>query len=304
MTAKFLDAVEDLQKGKKGAAERLYKFVENGRISVKDYKELIEQYGRPKSHKKKAEKETRYLWGIPLTKDTLFIALYVISIIIASFVLMNKFEGEESDIAGIISLSYLCFCAYTYHKYKLDKKQNLHEKVAWISGIYPYSTKTLKSREWQLYEYIEIEQREQQIPQQYRIDFSNETEKEYLNQILNKHKERVIEHYFRNHLKETKGIYELTPLEYYFFSLHCFVYDNLCYHKDNDVYKNKEYISKWQYKCQLSEYGKVYHKLELITHSYIEHNNKVQSLFEYIDKERKEHIVETLDKNEVVFLLS
>lgn len=233
--------------------------------------------------------------------EKIFFALYIISIVFAGFVLSYTFTGEEPNLAGIFSLSWLCFCAYFYHKLKLDERRNMHEKVAWISDIYyfPNGMRPPHLRDWKLHEYIEIEQRNQQIPLHYRIDFSNEIEKEHLNKILNKHKEHVIEYYFCNRLKETKDIYELKSLEYYFFSLHCFVYDNLCYYKDNDAYEKKEYISDWQFKSQLTEYGRVYYKLELITHSYIECNAKVQNLFEHINKERKNLIMETLNKNEV-----
>lgn len=237
-------------------------------------------------------------------KRKFFFSIYIISIIVAAFVLCSKFSGEEPDAAGIISLSYLCFNAYAYHKQKLDGKQNFHEKVAWISDIYyfPGGMRPSYLRDWKLYKYIETEQRNLQIPQQYCIDFSSETEKEYLSQILNKHKEHVIEYYFCNRLKETKDIYELKSVEYYFFSLHCFVYDNLSEYKDNDAYKKKEYISDWNFKCQLTEYGRTYYKLYLIAQLYVENNEHIQKLFEYVDTEKKNHIMEVLEKNETQFL--
>lgn len=52
-TTEYLDAVEDVQKGKKGATERLYKFVESGWISFQDYEELIEKYENVNSVNKK-----------------------------------------------------------------------------------------------------------------------------------------------------------------------------------------------------------------------------------------------------------
>lgn len=232
--------------------------------------------------------------------EKIFFTLYIISIIIAGFIVCYRFIGEEPVPVGGIALFYLCFCAYAYHKHKLDEKQSLHNKVAWIyDRRLNVGFNYTHLRDSELYEYIEIHQRELNIPRQYRIDFSNETEKEYLSKILDKHKEHVIEYYFYNRLKETKEIHYLNSLEYYFFSLHCFVYGNLSDYKDNDAYEKKEYISDWQFKCQLTEYGRVYYKLELITRSYIESNDKVQKLFESIDKERKNRIMETLNKNEV-----
>lgn len=187
---------------------------------------------------------------------------------------------------------------------KLSQQQDLYKKVAWIAERRSYClhSSSLDLRDFDLTEYIEIEQRSQNIPQQYCIDFSNKTEKDYLNQILNKHKQNVIHSYFVGDLKESKDIYRLKSNEYYFFSLHCFIYDILSSYKDNGMYENTECISEWKFKCQLTEYSRVYYKLELITRSYIESNKQIQKLFEYIDKARKDLIVETLENNEVVFL--
>ena len=44
-TTEYLDAVEDLQNGKKGASSKLAKYVESGDISAEIYEELIEKYG-------------------------------------------------------------------------------------------------------------------------------------------------------------------------------------------------------------------------------------------------------------------
>ena len=236
--------------------------------------------------------------------EKIFFTLYIISIIIAGFILWYSFMGEEPDSAGFFSLFYLGFCAYIHHKHKLNESQDMHKKVAWIyDRRLNIGFNYTHLRDSELYEYIEIHQRELNIPRQYRIEFLNETEKEHLIQILNKHKEQVVRDYFYNeNPKSSKDIYELNSLEYYFFSLHCFVYDNTSSYKDTESYCKKEYISDWQFKCQLSEYGRVYYKLELITRAYIENNEQVQKLFGYIDKERQNHIMETLDKNEVSFL--
>ena len=243
------------------------------------------------------ERKTLYFCGVPLTIEKFLFALYIISIIIAVFIVYYKINPEEPDELMLFALCYLCFCAYTYHKYKLDEKQNLHEKVAWISKRYYGHLCPPHLRDRELYKYIEVEQRVQNIPPQYRIDFSNETEKECLKQILNKHKSHVVEYYFYDRLK-TKDIYNLKSLEYYFFSLSCFVFDKLSNFKDDDIYEKEVRISSHEFRYQLSEYGRVYYKLELIVQSYVENNNKVRKLFEYIDKKRKNIIMEILDTNE------
>ena len=130
MTAKFLDAVEDLQKGKKGAAERLYKFVENGRISIKDYEELIEQYGKPTSHKKKAEKETWYLWGVPLTKETLYTAIYIIAFIISGCIFIDSIIIINNSIWFGCSATFLILSTFLYIHFKNDTIQDKDREIA------------------------------------------------------------------------------------------------------------------------------------------------------------------------------
>ncbi len=56
-TANLLDTIEDLQNGKKGAADRLAKYVDDGMISTEVYEEMIEKYGAIK----KGEKQNN-LW--------------------------------------------------------------------------------------------------------------------------------------------------------------------------------------------------------------------------------------------------
>ena len=230
-------------------------------------------------------------------KKTIIHFLYVLSLCIAFYILFAT-DIESSFPAWKVSLFYLCFCAWRYHIIKLDDKKNLYEKVAWIAKRRSYGAfNSTHLRDFDLIDYIGVEQREHNIPQQYYIDFSNETEKELLKQILGKHKEYVIERYFLGYLKESKEIYKLKSLEYYFLSLHCFISNN----NDNNVYSKREPISVHQYKCKLTDYGKAYYKLALITQLYIESNENVYQLCEYRDKKRINNIMEILDKNEVCF---
>lgn len=250
---------------------------------------------------KKKEKETLYFQDIPLTKETLLSALYVIAIIVAIVILIDAIK-ISNRVPASISLYFLCICIYYYHITKLNNSKNLYKKVAWIAEKeHPNKYSKLRLRDFKLTEYIEIEQNNQNIPDEFRIDFSNETEKEYLNTILNNHREHVIKSYFYGWLNESKQIYNLDSLEYYFFSLQCFVYDNLSNYKDNGAYEKEEYISDWQFKCQLTEYGRIYYKLDLITYTYVVNNKKTLKAFKYIDTTRKNYIMEILEKNEACF---
>ena len=221
--------------------------------------------------------------------------LFFFSIVVAIGITVNAI-GQNNYLA-IFSFIYLCLCAWNHHRTKLDDSKNLYEKIAWIAERGWGDLPPTRLRDFELVEYIEFEQRNQNIQQKYRIDFSNEAEKEYLKQILNSHKEDVLKSFFYGRLTESKDIYNLDSLEYYFVSLNSFI----CNKYDNKVYSKREYISDYEYKEQLTEYGRVHYKLKLITQLYIENNARVQKLYNFIDKERKKNIIETLDKNEVCF---
>lgn len=241
--------------------------------------------------KRKEPKGTLYFFGIPLTGKSFFWALYIVSIFVSLGIVLHKLEKSFISLAFI----YLWVCAYIYYRQKTDDLQNIYRKISWI-----YDKNSYTNRGLNLYEYIEIEQSNLKIPQQHCIDFSNEFEKESLSQILNEHKDQVVKNYFCNRLKEGTNIYNLSSLEYYFLSLYCFVDEKPSYY-DNKAYEKREKISDYTFKCQLTEYGRVYYKLKLITQSYIENNKQVQNLFNYIDKEKRNRLAEALDKNEVIF---
>lgn len=240
--------------------------------------------------KRKEPKGTLYFFGIPLTGKSFFWALYIVSIFVSLGIVLHKLEKSFISLAFI----YLWVCAYIYYRQKTDDLQNIYRKISWI-----YDKNSYTNRGLNLYEYIEIEQNNQGVPHKYHIDFSSETEKLYLSQILNDFKEQSIESYFCNRLRETKAIYNLSPLEYYFFSLYCFVERNLSYGHTSKLYEKKECISDYEFRCQLTEYGKTHYKLALIAISYIQNNKQTQKLFNYIDSKRFSKV---LDQNETIFL--
>lgn len=67
---KYLDTVEDLRDGKKNAKKRLYKYVEEGKISIETYNELIERYAtfhrinREKRDRETSQKIKDVLFGV------------------------------------------------------------------------------------------------------------------------------------------------------------------------------------------------------------------------------------------------
>lgn len=88
-------------------------------------------------------------------------------------------------------------------------KHDLKTKVSWIA--------TKEHRYDDLDTFIAEAQYELKIEGKSQIDFS--TEKDYICDILEIHKQEVIESYFRDALNTGKNIYRLDSLEYYMWSL-------------------------------------------------------------------------------------
>ena len=237
------------------------------------------------SHKNKPEKTILRFFGFHISKEKIIIFLFVLAVIVAICILLDSIIVIKQGWAEC-SFIFLCLCLWFYHDKKRSNNQNLYKKVAWIAEKESYDMHCSYLRDFKLVEYIEIEQRNQNTPEQFRIDFSNQTEKEHLAKILDAHKEDVVKSFFGGQLAESKNIYALGPLEYYFVSLNCFV----------SKHCNKEYMSDGD---KLNDYGRACYKLYLITQVYIENNERVQMVFEYIDKQIKNHIMEVLGKTKL-----
>ena len=248
------------------------------------------------SRKRKSSKSTLHFYGIPITKETLLYTIYIIAIFVAIFILTDSIIVKNSGWAEI-SFLFLGVSIWGAHRTKLENSKNLYKKVAWIAEKSPYNS-SCRLRDFELAEYIEFEQKKLNIPQQFNIDFSNETEKEHIIKILDTHKNHVVKSYFCDRLSESKKIYNLETKNYYFLSLYNFIYNN---QYKQSLYSNREYISDYRYKCQLTEYGRVYYKLYLIIWLYVKDNEQIKNFFEYIDKEKENYILEILEKNEAYF---
>ena len=215
-----------------------------------------------------------------------------------SIIITNK-------IAVCVSFFFLTLCILQFSIKKFYNSKNLYKKIAWISEKEPLnfcSKGEIALRDFELIDYIQREQNILNIPKQYCINFSDNTEKNNLIQILNSHKERVVKSYFLNMLTESDEIYRLENIEYYFYSLYCYISNILCEYNPSDIYHNKEYTSDCVFKCQLSDVGRVYYKLQLITQLYIGNNKNIRDPYGNGIDYRINNIKEHLDKNEVVFI--
>jgi hypothetical protein len=277
---KILKAIEDFKKGKKRAKRKLYKYVKQKRLNRYFYKELVEKYGSKKDYVINNE----FIWEC--------FAILMIFLFFGSICILVNSIIVRWSVWVVISLVSLILCLLNFYIIKIDYKQDLHHKVTWIAQ------KENSRRCNSLINYIWVEQEAQNLPEQYRINFLNEEEKEYLSSILNTHKEYVIKQYLHNNLRITTNLYRLKDLEYYFFSLYNFIDDKLT--KDDFYENHREYVSEHWYTQKLTDYGKVYYKLLLIIKLYIEANENVRKLYNYLGNPT-EYIMEIIENNEEKF---
>ena len=192
------------------------------------------------------------------------------------------------------------------HFRKFNYNEQLFKNVGWIAekkNIMRCYGGRVNLRNSGLISYIFQQQKKLAIPEDLRINYSNENEKANAEEILNIHKSKILIDYFSDDLTTNKNIFKLNSLEYYFYSLFCFICSELEEYKNyqDKIYLDKEYTDKTNFKCKLTDYGRVYYKLYLITCMFVEKNEKTRKLFEYINPELKSQIMEHLRTNEVTF---
>ena len=190
--------------------------------------------------------------------------------------------------------------AYRENKYRLD----LYKKVAWIAekeNLFYSNNTYLRSSD--LISYIMEEQVNLGIHEEFCIDYKNEGEKEITEGILELFKREVVKSCLHDKFSKSKLVYKCTPLEYFMYRLYLFIDYNLenGYKCEEKVYESREYTDKTHYNCKLTEYGRVYYKLYLITLLFIEKHEETRSLFEYINPKFKNNIMGYLKNNEVGF---
>ena len=169
---------------------------------------------------------------------------------------------------------------------KLYQIQNIYKKVGWIAekekSTVAYKDASLRSED--LIYYIMQYQRKLDTPKQYCIDFTSRSEVKNIEEILDYHKNKTVERYFHGFLSKSRKICKLTPLEYYFYSLYCFLYEEI-----EGAYSSS---FKW---CS-NDNGISYFKLYLIANIFVENNENTKKLFDYINPNFKKITMEHIEK--------
>ena len=218
-------------------------------------------------------------------------------------------EGFIMDSDILIMFSPLLFIIgwqLFVHIKKFYLSKDMFKKIGWIvikeNNMRCYSN-NVRLRSKELISYFYEEQRNLNIPDNLQLDYSNEVEKVDAEKILEAHRNHVIKSYFSDDLIKNKNIYSLNSLEYYMYSLHCFLHPEITKHRDNrdKIYSFKSADKPYSH-YTLTDYGRTYYKLYLITLMFLEKNEKTQKLFEYIDPKHKNHIIDDLQNNETSFV--
>ena len=145
-------------------------------------------------------------------------------------------------------------------------------------------------------------QRKLKIPKELCIDYSNEVEKANVIELLNLHKADVIKSYFHGFLAKSKNICSLSSLEYYFYSLFEYLEKHSKSHSllSDKIYKFKDVEGSYSY-YDLTEFGRAFYKLYYLSTLFIEKNERVRKLFEYINPDMKNWFMNYLKNNEISF---
>ena len=188
---------------------------------------------------------------------------------------------------------------------KSHRSQNIFKKVGWIvEREHPMScySEMVRLRDEELIYYVLQEQTKMDLQKEFFLDYSNEAERMYAEKILNYHKEYVVKFYFSDFLMKNKNICKLNSLEYYMFSLYMYLNNNAdtnAFH--GEIYKFEKSEKPYSY-YTLTDFGRAFYKIYLITLIFTESNEKTKKLFKYIDPNFKNHIMDYLKKNEVSFV--
>lgn len=209
----------------------------------------------------------------------------------------------EDMIFDVIAVSIWILIPIIIYLKKRVLNYSLFEKVGWI--IAPYRERNLHDRNTtSLLDELVYKQQDLELPREYRLELrDNKTEIENTQEILEVFKKYISEQYFGGYLSNTLKIRVLNDDWYFFYSLFEFIkkyaeYDN--YELRDKMYKYESTDGSY-HTHSLTDYGRAFYKLYLISLLYVESNPYILKLYKYIDPELKEHLKSHLDNNEVTF---
>lgn len=203
----------------------------------------------------------------------------------------------------MICLSIFLLIPIIIYLKKCVLNYNLFKKVGWI--IAPWRERNLPSRDnTSLLDEIVYKQQDLKIPNEFRLDLrDNKTEIQHTEEILEVFKKHIYERYFGGYLSNTQKIRNLNEDWYFMYRLFAFLgeyaeYDN--YELRDKIYKYESTDDSYR-TYSLTDFGRTFYKLYLISLLYVENNQYTRKLYEYIDPKLKEHLKSYLESNVVTF---
>ena len=153
-----------------------------------------------------------------------------------------------------------------------------------------------------LVSYINTNGWELKNPAEYQLKTQ---EMEYAKEIICLFKKTNMKNFFcedRVSLSQKKKeIYKLRNIDYFMFSLLCYMEDYVGYDSylfRDKIYEDRKYSDSSHFSCQLTNYGRVCYKIYLVASVYCENNDYTKPL---IIQSQSNHIIKYLQKNKIEF---
>ena len=210
-------------------------------------------------------------------------------------------------VDGIICLTLWILLIVGHHVYKIVResiyRKDYYRKIGWITQkekLGRFYNPTVNLRDEDLLYYIKKQEDKLKISESYRIDSSSEQVKKDIDEILKVFQNDKLEDYFSDLLKKERRFLKLTSLEYFMFSLGCFLssfvaidyYDRNHPEFKDKIYSSREYTDNSNFNEHLTDFGITCYKLLLITQVFLQKNEKFKKFDLRLDSDYTMSIID------------
>jgi hypothetical protein len=173
-------------------------------------------------------------------------------------------------MAEVIIVMVIVIAFLSYKFYESHKEKELRKLVSWsVIGDY---CPTLNSYSYNRELFITIMNTQHKYGIKKKYCITEETEEEYMREIIEEFQKEMARSYFRGVLKTVKGKYTIREEHYFMLSLFCFLTKHQCDSKFLGYDMHKERVSFKDYgnlnfdaTYTLTDFAIVYHKMYYIT---------------------------------------
>lgn len=187
---------------------------------------------------------------------------------------------------------------------ELSQERKLRDLVSW-SAIGDYCPAIGRnSYDGELLITVLNAQYNEAIDKKHRI--AEETEKQYVREIIEAYQKDIMRSYFKGQLKIIKSKYALFGKDYFMMMLYAFLSAHQCdykflgydMHKERVSYKSygDSFSSGFEATYSLSEFAEVFHKMHYITYMYCRKNDKLQA---FVPEWNEKNLKDILDTHQI-----